>query len=155
MALDATVDVQLGTLDLHVALHADDGETVAVLGPNGAGKTTLLRALAGLVPLDGGRIVIDDQTVDDPAARCFVVPERRFVGVVFQNYLLFPHLNVLDNVAFGLRGRHVSAAQAERDVVEHVQVREQQVVLEHDADGTRSEERRVGKECRSRWSPYH
>ncbi|HEX5587845.1 MAG TPA: ABC transporter ATP-binding protein [Acidimicrobiia bacterium] len=118
MGLDAAVEVQLGTLDLQVALHADDGETVAVLGPNGAGKTTLLRALAGLVPLDGGRVVIDDQPVDDPAARCFVVPEGRSVGVVFQNYLLFPHLSVVDNVAFGVRSRHVARGESRRRALE-------------------------------------
>ncbi|MET0627415.1 MAG: ABC transporter ATP-binding protein [Acidimicrobiia bacterium] len=118
MGLDATIEVQLGTLDLHVALHASEGETVAVLGPNGAGKTTLLRTLAGLVPIDGGRIVVDGQTVDEPAARCFVVPERRSVGVVFQNYLLFPHLNVLDNVAFGLRSRHVTRSESRRRALE-------------------------------------
>ncbi len=93
---------------------AADGETVAVLGPNGAGKSTMLRALAGLTPIDTGRIVIDDDVVDDPAAGTYVVPERRAVGVVFQNYLLFPHLSALENVAFGLRSRHVARGDARR-----------------------------------------
>ena len=66
MTLDARVQLHLGALDLDVAFSAADGETVAVLGPNGAGKTTLLRALAGLVPLDSGHVVIDGETVDDP-----------------------------------------------------------------------------------------
>ena len=87
------------------------GEVVALLGPNGAGKTTLLRCLAGLLPLDGGRIVARRRLLDDPAAGVFVPPERRPVGVVFQDYLLFPHLTALENVAFGLRARGIAAAR--------------------------------------------
>jgi molybdate transport system ATP-binding protein len=114
VTLRADVGVRLGRLDLSVALDAADGETIAVLGPNGAGKSTLLRALAGLVPLDRGQVRIDDTTMDDPAAGTFVVPERRSVGFVFQDYLLFPHLTVLENVAFGLRSRGASRADARR-----------------------------------------
>src|SRR3954453_9166177 len=112
VTLRADVGVRLGRLDLSVALDAADGETVAVLGPNGAGKSTLLRALAGLVPLDDGSIAIHDTVLDDPGAGTFVVPERRGVGVVFQDYLLFPHLSVLENVAFGLRSRGVGRVDA-------------------------------------------
>lgn len=112
MSLDATVRVTLGTLDLRVDLHVDDGEVVAVLGPNGAGKTTLLRALAGLVALDDGRIALDAAVLDDVASGVFVPPERRPIGVVFQDYLLFPHLTALDNVAFGLRCRGLSTDNA-------------------------------------------
>jgi molybdate transport system ATP-binding protein len=104
MTLAARVGLQLGTLDLDVEVQAADGETVAILGPNGAGKTTLLRALAGLLPIDRGRIELDGTVVDD-GGRTFVPPERRPIGVVFQDYLLFAHLSVLENVAFGLRSR--------------------------------------------------
>jgi molybdate transport system ATP-binding protein len=114
MTLNAEVGARVGTFDLSVALGATNGETVAVLGPNGAGKSTVLRALAGLVPLASGSIRVDDVVVDDPATNTFVVPERRSVGVVFQDYLLFPHLTVLENVAFGLRSRGVARTEARR-----------------------------------------
>jgi len=112
VSVDATVRVALGAFSLSAALQVDDGEILAVLGPNGAGKTTLLRALAGLVPLDNGRIRIDGSVVDDPAAGVFVPPEARSVAVVFQDYLLFEHLSVLDNVAFGLREHGVRRTEA-------------------------------------------
>jgi molybdate transport system ATP-binding protein len=114
VTLNADVALQLGRLDLSVTIDAADGETVAVLGPNGAGKSTLLRALAGLVALDAGTIAIDDSVMDDPARGTFVVPERRRVGMVFQDYLLFPHLTVLENVAFGLRSRGTPRSEARR-----------------------------------------
>jgi molybdate transport system ATP-binding protein len=112
VTLSADVALRIGELELDVELRADDGETVAVLGPNGAGKTTLLRALAGLVPLERGRVAVDDEVVDEPTSGTYVVPERRSVGVVFQDYLLFPHLTVLENVAFGLRSRGTSRREA-------------------------------------------
>jgi molybdate transport system ATP-binding protein len=90
---------------LDITLRARPGEVLALLGPNGAGKTTALRALAGLAPLDAGRLTLDGHTLEEPAARLRVPPEERPVGVVFQDYLLFPHLSALDNVAFGLRTR--------------------------------------------------
>ena len=114
MSLEATIEVDLGTFQLDVDLHVERGEMVAVLGPNGSGKTTILRALAGLVPLQRGRVVIDDLVVDDPAAGVLVPVERRPIGVVFQDYLLFAHLSAIENVAFGLRARGVPKADARR-----------------------------------------
>lgn len=105
MSLEAHVSVTLGALDLDVALEVATGEVVAVVGPNGAGKTTLLRALAGLVPLAGGRVVLDGAVLEDPSTGAWVPTEQRPIGYVFQDYLLFPHLSVLENVAFGLRCR--------------------------------------------------
>jgi molybdate transport system ATP-binding protein len=89
-------------LDLRLRLAA--GEVVALLGPNGAGKTTALRALAGLVPLSAGHITVGGTDLDRPG-RAWTPTERRPIAVVFQDYLLFPHLTALDNVAFGPR-RH-------------------------------------------------
>jgi molybdate transport system ATP-binding protein len=90
------------------------GEVAALLGPNGAGKTTVLRALAGLLRLAGGRVVLDGSVLEDPARRVRVPVERRPVGMVFQDYLLFPHLSALENVAFGLRARGVRRGAARR-----------------------------------------
>jgi molybdate transport system ATP-binding protein len=114
VTLDASIRGTRGTFALTADLQVGDGEILAVLGPNGAGKTTLLRALAGLLPIDDGRISIDGTVVDDPAAGIFVPPEKRPVGVVFQDYLLFEHLSALDNVAFGLREQGVRRADARR-----------------------------------------
>jgi len=108
MSLRATIDARRGSFHLTVDFEVEAGEVVAVLGPNGAGKTTLLRALAGLTPLDAGRIALGDIVVDEPARDLFVPPEERPLGVVFQDYLLFPHLDATENVAFGLRCRGLS-----------------------------------------------
>jgi molybdate transport system ATP-binding protein len=105
MSLSARVVLRRGTLALDVAVEIADGEVLAVLGPNGAGKSTLLRVLAGLLPPDGGSVVLDGTEVWDGERH--VPAHRRDLGMVFQDYLLFPHLSVTDNVAFGLRTRGV------------------------------------------------
>ncbi len=102
MSLAAAIKVERAGFSLDVDLEVGAGETVAVLGPNGAGKTTLLRALAGLIPIQG-RIVLDGIVLDDSSAGVHVPTERRHVGLVFQDHVLFPHMTVLENVAFGLR----------------------------------------------------
>jgi len=103
--LDAHLIVDRGTFRLDVRLEIHAGEVVGLLGPNGAGKTTALRALAGLQPLGGGHITLGGTDLDRPDRRVWTPTERRPIGVVFQDYLLFPHLSALDNVAFGPR-RH-------------------------------------------------
>ena len=114
MSLEAGLGLTLGTLVLEVELAVATGELVVLLGPNGAGKTTLLRAIAGLVPLDRGRVVLDGDVLEDTAAGTWVPTEQRPVGFVFQDYLLFPHLSALENVAFGLRARGLPKAEARR-----------------------------------------
>jgi molybdate transport system ATP-binding protein len=121
--LDAQVEVRLGTLDLVVPLQVAEREVVALLGPNGSGKSTALRAIAGLQPLDGGRLVLDDRVLDDPATGTFVAPESRTIGFVVQDHLLFPRMDVLDNVAFGLRAagaRRRDARASARAVLERL-----------------------------------
>jgi multiple sugar transport system ATP-binding protein len=93
-----------------ITLDVESGECLVLLGPSGCGKTTLLRLLAGLETLDSGEIWIGDRRVDQ------LEPARRDVAMVFQNYALYPHLSVFDNVAFPLRTRHVEAAEIDRRV---------------------------------------
>jgi molybdate transport system ATP-binding protein len=108
VSLDASIRLTLGPLDLDMAFTVEEGEVVALLGPNGAGKTTLLRAVAGLVPFRSGHVRLDGKVLEDTATSEYVPTEQRPIGFVFQDYLLFPHLSVLENVAFGLRSRGTS-----------------------------------------------
>ncbi len=112
MSLEANVRLTLGALDLDIELSIGEAEVVALLGPNGAGKTTLLRAVAGLVPLTSGYVNLDGRVLEDAASGKYVPTERRSIGVVFQDYLLFPHLSVLANVAFGMRSRGMRSQEA-------------------------------------------
>src|SRR4026209_620897 len=89
----------------NVSLDVNQGEFFGLLGPSGCGKTTTLRMIAGLEKPDTGSIIFQNQDITN------LPPERRGFGMVFQNYALFPHLNVLENVAFGLRARHKSQAE--------------------------------------------
>jgi len=100
--LDARIVFGHGTgFRLDVAMTVPTGRTVALLGPNGAGKSTIVAVLAGLLPLEEGRVTLDGRVLDDPAAGVFAPPESRHMGVVFQDYILFPHMTVVQNVAFG------------------------------------------------------
>ncbi|MEV0005837.1 ABC transporter ATP-binding protein [Micromonospora sp. NPDC050980] len=112
--VDAHLVVDRATFRLDVSLRIGAGEVVALLGPNGAGKTTALRALAGLQPLTAGHLVLAGRDVDRPDQRRWSPPEHRPIGVVFQNYLLFPHLSALDNVAFGPRRHGADRREARR-----------------------------------------
>ncbi|MFJ2929759.1 ABC transporter ATP-binding protein [Streptomyces massasporeus] len=110
--LDTHLVVDRGGFRLDVELTVSPGEVVALLGPNGAGKTTALRALAGLTPLSGGHLRLDGTELERTP------PEARPVGVVFQDYLLFPHLTALDNVAFGPRCQGATKAEARAQAAE-------------------------------------
>jgi len=112
MSVKAHLVVERPAFRLDLRISAAAGEVVALLGPNGAGKTTALRALAGLTALNGGRVELDGAEVHH------LPPERRGIGVVFQDYLLFPHLSALDNVAFGPRCQGLGKAAARRVAAE-------------------------------------
>ena len=98
-------EVRRGSFTLAVSLTAAPGRVLGLLGPNGAGKSTLLGAVAGLTPISAGQIVLAGQVMDDADTGTFVEPAQRPVGFVFQNYRLFPHLTVAENVAFSPRAR--------------------------------------------------
>jgi molybdate transport system ATP-binding protein len=110
LVIDA--EMTRGEFTLRVDLSVPPGEVLGVLGPNGSGKSTLLNAAAGLMPVSRGRILLDGQVVDDAATSEFLEAAKRPVGFVFQNYRLFPHLSVLDNVAFSPRARGGSRHEA-------------------------------------------
>ena len=97
------------TLDVNLEFRA--GQVTAIMGPNGAGKSTLLRAISGLQPIDAGSISIAGRIADD-GHRVLISPADRQVGLVFQDYALFGHLSVLENVAFGPRSRGVEKSTA-------------------------------------------
>jgi molybdenum ABC transporter molybdate-binding protein len=101
--LEAAFRKALREFDLDVSLHLSR-ETMVIVGPSGCGKTTTLRLLAGLTTADDGNMTLDGLRVYDRAGGVFEPPERRRVGMVFQNYALFPHLSVAGNVGYGLSG---------------------------------------------------
>lgn len=104
---DASIGVRRGSLQLDADIRVGRGEVLAVVGPNGSGKTTALGVLSGLLAVDRGRVALGGRVLDDPTTDTFVGPERRGVGVVFQDPLLFPNLDLRDNVAFGLQARGI------------------------------------------------
>jgi molybdate transport system ATP-binding protein len=119
--LSAELRLGLGEFRLDVDLTVAPGEVVVLLGPNGAGKSTALRALAGLLRLDEGRIEVDGVVLADSGRGVHQPPYARPIGVVFQDYLLFPHLNVLDNVAFGPRAHGMGRSQARQHAARWLQ----------------------------------
>ena len=99
-----------------LSLDVQPGEFFTLLGPSGCGKTTLLRMIIGFNSIEGGEIRIGDRRIND------VPPNQRNMGMVFQNYAIFPHMSVRDNVAFGLKMRGVSAEEIDRRVDEILRV---------------------------------
>jgi molybdate transport system ATP-binding protein len=89
-----------------------DGEVLAITGPNGSGKSTIIHTIAGLVPLRSGQLESDGAIWDAPDSKQWVAPENRTCAVVFQDLRLFPHMNVIANVAYGLRANGVSKDEA-------------------------------------------
>lgn len=94
----------------HINLEIEDGEIMTLLGPSGCGKTTTLRSIAGFLTPDEGEIYLGDRQVTD------LPPERRDIGFVFQNYALWPHMTVYDNLAFGLRLKRIPKSEAKSRV---------------------------------------
>jgi len=124
-ALEAVAGV-----DLEVA----PGELVCLLGPSGCGKTTVLRLAAGLEPLQQGRIAIAGETVAGVGRA--LPPEARGVGLVFQDFALFPHLSVADNVGFGLRGQaRVAKAARVREILAQVRLQDLATSFPHQLSG--------------------
>lgn len=94
----------------HVSLTFERARITTLLGPSGCGKTTLLKVLAGIEPVNEGRVFFDNREVT------LLPPEKRNIGFVFQDLALFPHMNVYDNIAFGLRVRKLPEAEIRRRV---------------------------------------
>jgi molybdate transport system ATP-binding protein len=112
MSLRADLTVRRDAFAVDALLEAGGGETLAIVGPNGAGKTSLVEALAGLLPGAVGTIELDGERIEDAP------PDRRGVGVCFQDDLLFPTMSALENVAFGPRARGTDARTARARAVE-------------------------------------
>jgi molybdate transport system ATP-binding protein len=110
--LEAVLRIGRGAFALDAELSVAPGRVVALMGRNGAGKSTAVAGIAGLLPLDAGRVVLGGAVLEDVREGRSVPPERRPVGVVQQQPALFPHLDVVDNVAFGLRTLRVPRSQA-------------------------------------------
>lgn len=111
LAVQGVTKVGEFMLDIDIVV---ESETVAVVGDNGVGKTTLLKVVAGLQRLVAGTARLGQIVLDEPSRSTFVLPQDRDVALLFQDSLLFPHLDVVDNVAFGLRRHGVDPQGARR-----------------------------------------
>lgn len=118
--LEIDVQKRLRNFDLSIRLKVAEGEVVMLVGENGCGKTTLLNMIAGLTTPDAGEIALSGWILFDSESKIDVPPDSRNVGYVFQNYALFPHLSVYENVAFGLRARRLSKDEIEARVREQL-----------------------------------
>ncbi len=101
-----------------ISLDIEDGEFMTLLGPSGCGKTTTLRMIAGLEVPSDGEIYLGDRLVSSPAKKVFIPPEKRNIGMVFQNYAVWPHMTVFDNVAYPLKIKKMPRDEIRRKVRE-------------------------------------
>jgi len=105
------LSLNLGEFHLrNVSLSVEEGDYLAIIGPTGAGKSVLLEGIAGFYPLKSGRIFLNGREVTD------LPPERRNMAIVYQDFMLFPHMSVFDNIAFGLRKKSLSENELKREV---------------------------------------
>jgi iron(III) transport system ATP-binding protein len=121
-------------LDMEIA----EGELVTFLGPSGCGKTTTLRMVAGLETPTAGRILLGDRVVNDPAAGVFIPPEKRRIGMVFQSYAVWPHMNVARNIDYPLRIQKTPREEREarlREILALVQLTGQEHKWPHQLSG--------------------
>lgn len=116
-AFDGRVNA-IEQLDLHI----EHGEFFVLLGPSGCGKTTTLRCIAGLEEPDAGQILLGERTVADTRQGVFIAPEKRNIGMVFQNYALWPHMTVRQNVAYPLKTRTRLGDEQHRQVIAALQL---------------------------------
>ena len=105
MALQITVRKRLKYFDIDIDFTCGDGKMLVMIGPSGGGKTTIIRMIAGLERPDEGRIVYRGETWFDSARNICLPPQKRFLGYVFQEYILFPHLSLYENAAFAAADR--------------------------------------------------
>ena len=120
MMLDVALHLNLRDFPLEVEFCVEKGETLVLIGENGSGKSSLLLLLSGLLLPDSGKIVLNKQVLFDNLNTIQVPVEERNIGVVFQNYAIFPHMTVFENVAFGLRRRKVPASEVRVRVEEYL-----------------------------------
>lgn len=114
--LELSVTKKLRDFSLQVGLTVAKGEILMLVGENGCGKTTILNMAAGLLDPDSGDIVLSGETLFNRSHEINLAPEARNIGYVFQNYALFPHLSVYENVAFGLKARMIPRQEIEERV---------------------------------------
>ena len=117
-ALTADLSYRVGAFALAVRLNLEAGATHVLLGESGAGKTTVVRLLAGLLPLESGRVALDESVYDDTSKNLHVPTEERSIGYLFQQSRLFPHLTALENVAFPLQAAGKQKTEAEKKAFE-------------------------------------
>ncbi len=102
IALQKILKSEVGTMDLNIKMNIEQGSFIALYGDSGAGKTSILRMLSGLLQVDKGQIIVDQQTWLDTENKICVKPQRRKIGFVFQDYALFPNMTVRDHLEFAL-----------------------------------------------------
>ena len=106
----------------NINLEIQNGEFVSFLGPSGCGKTTSLRMIAGLEENNHGKISFDGEIVSDPSNKTFLLPEKRNVGMVFQSYAVWPHMNVFENIAYPLKFKKMTKEKIREEVLKVMSV---------------------------------